>query len=442
MFKQIWQSLSKSTVKGRKGHPSTKKQGLSTEIVPELNDQDYEFLWLQLLEGVSHGWHSQKLVNFFKILGERGKEELWLSWLNRFEEKLLASSYADQQLGQKMLQFGQKAQDELLLKNIAEKSYQIGRLLVTRQPGSIIWEYEGPDQIFAQEIIAPIPTEIQTTIETENNQVEDQSLSAQPPEIKTEVKTVPDPWQDSPEPEENQPTRVETLTLKELVERLKNDSNLRSQVASQLQVNSDNIRDIITVLGQQMQIPPEELNSLFTQVIDDNNISDQTDQEVTQANEEQGKDRPAEFESLFYEGLAKADQGEMLEAIAYWDQALSLNPNFSAIWHNRGSALGHLGRLEEAIASFDQALKINPQDFQAWNDRGNALYNLKQWEKAIESWDQALTLKSDFVQAWYSRGCALEHLTRFEEAVQSYDQAIALKPDFEMAIARKNKLVS
>ncbi len=476
MFKQIWQNLKNPAIKGKKSLFSQGNKSVSTEALPSLNDSDYEFLWLQLLEGMAHGWHSQKLVHFFKVLGERGKEELWLSWLNRFEEKLLTSPSPNQQLGAKMVQFGQKTQDYPSIRKIGEKSSQIGRQLLNRQPGSTIWEYDGPDLIVVSSevqtdiqmnIQTNIQTDIQTDIQTETpktqevplsdllpkpelsyenahpspsepqdsvilplkeenkeieDQVEPQILSSEDEQLSSDS-SVPDPWQDTPAniPPQAPEPQVETLTFNELIARLKTDQNLRVQVANQLGVDSEDFQGLIATLQEKMQIPVEPVSP---------------PPPVTAVN----TDEPPEYEKLFYQGLEKADQGQMLEAIACWDQALELNPNISAIWHNRGSALGHLGRLEDAIASFDRAILINPKDYQAWNDRGNAFYNLQQWDNALNSWDNALQIKSDFTQAWYSRGCVLEHLNRLEEALRSYDKAIELKPDFEIAINRRNKL--
>ncbi|BDA65900.1 hypothetical protein CAL7716_000660 [Calothrix sp. PCC 7716] len=49
--------------------------------------------------------------------------------------------------------------------------------------------------------------------------------------------------------------------------------------------------------------------------------------------------------------------------------------------------LGQLGRFEEAIASYDKAVEIKPDFYEAWNNRGNALRNLERFEEAIISYD-------------------------------------------------------
>jgi tetratricopeptide (TPR) repeat protein len=116
-------------------------------------------------------------------------------------------------------------------------------------------------------------------------------------------------------------------------------------------------------------------------------------------------------------------------AVASYDQALKIKPDFHQAWYNRGGALADLGRLEEAVASYDQALKIKPDKDEAWTNRGVALFNLGRLEEAVASFDQALKIKPDKDEAWYNRGIALRNLGRLEEAVASFDQALQFKPD-------------
>ncbi|MBW4448065.1 MAG: tetratricopeptide repeat protein [Spirirestis rafaelensis WJT71-NPBG6] len=117
------------------------------------------------------------------------------------------------------------------------------------------------------------------------------------------------------------------------------------------------------------------------------------------------------------------------QAIASYDQALSIKPDLHLAWNNRGIALENLGRNSEAIASYDQALVIKPDDHEAWNNRGYALQNLGRNSEAIASYDKALVIKPDDHEAWNNRGIALRKLGRDSEAIASYDKALVIKPD-------------
>ncbi|MEH2159366.1 tetratricopeptide repeat protein, partial [Nostoc sp.] len=94
-----------------------------------------------------------------------------------------------------------------------------------------------------------------------------------------------------------------------------------------------------------------------------------------------------------------------------------------------GNALRNLGHNEEAIASYDQALKIKPDYHQAWYNRGYALGNLGRTEEAIASYDQALKIKPDYHQAWYNRRIAVIKLKwqKLTQAVTGFLQLISFR---------------
>ena len=66
-----------------------------------------------------------------------------------------------------------------------------------------------------------------------------------------------------------------------------------------------------------------------------------------------------------------------------------------------------LKRPAEALASYDRAIALKPDYAEAHNNRGNALRDLKRPEEALASYDRAIALKPDFAcGAQQSRQCA------------------------------------
>ncbi|MEP0785005.1 tetratricopeptide repeat-containing serine protease family protein [Coleofasciculus sp. FACHB-129] len=118
------------------------------------------------------------------------------------------------------------------------------------------------------------------------------------------------------------------------------------------------------------------------------------------------------------------------DALASYDKAIALKPDYTDAWHNRGAALGELQRYEDALASFDKAIALKPDDANIWNNRGLALEKLQRYEDAVASYDKAIALKADYAEAWNNRGNALQDLQHYEDAIASYDKAIALKADY------------
>ena len=145
------------------------------------------------------------------------------------------------------------------------------------------------------------------------------------------------------------------------------------------------------------------------------------------------KIKPDYHEAWNNRGVALSNLGRLEEAIASYDNALKFKPDLHEAWYGRGVALGNLGRDEEAITSYDTALKFKPDLHEAWYGRGVALFNLGRNEEAITSFDEALKIKSDYHEAWFGRGNALGNLGRLEEAIASYDNALKFKPDKDEA---------
>jgi predicted O-linked N-acetylglucosamine transferase (SPINDLY family) len=85
----------------------------------------------------------------------------------------------------------------------------------------------------------------------------------------------------------------------------------------------------------------------------------------------------------------------------------------------------------KAIEYFDKAISVSPDYSEAYLDRGLALYALKRHEEALKSYNEAIALNSESAEIYINLGVILEVLNRWDEAFVSYDKAIAIKPNFE-----------
>ena len=57
-----------------------------------------------------------------------------------------------------------------------------------------------------------------------------------------------------------------------------------------------------------------------------------------------------------------------------------------------GHALYGLKRYEEALAAFEQAIRLDPNYVSAYYTKGEALRKLERYEEAITAYDQAICL--------------------------------------------------
>ena len=117
-----------------------------------LKDEDYEFLFNQLLDGVAHGWHLGKIVKFFNNLEPRSPASEWVAWLIRFEKKIVFSNDPSQRrVGAIMMRFGELTQSDKELNELGALTSKIGKKLFLGDTAELIWEYDGSDRVTLEE---------------------------------------------------------------------------------------------------------------------------------------------------------------------------------------------------------------------------------------------------------------------------------------------------
>ena len=123
------------------------------------------------------------------------------------------------------------------------------------------------------------------------------------------------------------------------------------------------------------------------------------------------------------------------EAAAAFDQALALNPNAAIAHYNHGLLLGELGRPEAALAAHDRAIALQPDLALAHSQRGNVLSALDRHAEAMAAHDQALALDPNDAALWHNLGLSLGHQALFADAIQAQRRAIAADPGYAPAHA-------
>ena len=139
-------------------------------------------------------------------------------------------------------------------------------------------------------------------------------------------------------------------------------------------------------------------------------------------------------------GQALYREGDRLEAIKNFDQAIALDPKFADAHGNRANILVDAGFADEALKSFDRALALNPASAADWLNRGSLLQGLGRHDEALASFDKAIVCGADVAEAHVNRGNALTDLghldagdgidasPRFDEAKAAYATALKLDP--------------
>ena len=90
------------------------------------------------------------------------------------------------------------------------------------------------------------------------------------------------------------------------------------------------------------------------------------------------------------------------EALANFDQAITLNPNHAGAYSNRGSVLQDLNRFDEALASYDRAITLNPNHAVTFSNRAIALQGMKRIDEALASYEKALEIDPNLATTHYN----------------------------------------
>ena len=134
-------------------------------------------------------------------------------------------------------------------------------------------------------------------------------------------------------------------------------------------------------------------------------------------------------ETYFRRGYACYDLGLYDLAIANYDKAIQLEPDYTEAYINRGIAKIRLGQHFAAISDYDKAIQLEPDYTEAYYNRGTAKMRLGQHFAAISDYDKAIQLKPDYADAYYNRGIAKAYLGQHFAAISDYDKAIQRNPD-------------
>lgn len=140
-----------------------------------------------------------------------------------------------------------------------------------------------------------------------------------------------------------------------------------------------------------------------------------------------------EAQTQFSKGVALHQSGNLMQAKALYEQALSLNPRHPGALHLLGVLAAQLGNLRQAEELLRKAVALSPRSYAFHYDLGNVFSAQKQFQAALKSFDRAVALKPDDPDIHNNRGCALLELKHLKDAITSFSRAIALSPSFANA---------
>jgi tetratricopeptide (TPR) repeat protein len=105
-----------------------------------------------------------------------------------------------------------------------------------------------------------------------------------------------------------------------------------------------------------------------------------------------------------------------------------INSNQAVAHYNNGVTLGDAGKYDEAIAEYNQAIEIDPNYVSAYINLGWAYYQKKQYDLAITYYAKAIELDPDDITGYNGRGAAYLLTKQYQLAIADFDKSLKLKP--------------
>lgn len=140
---------------------------------------------------------------------------------------------------------------------------------------------------------------------------------------------------------------------------------------------------------------------------------------------------------LYSRGVSYDSLGLRDRALADFDAAIVLIPEFSNLYLYRGVIWGDKGQYQRALQDFLTVSRLTPTDPLAFNNLGNVYDRLGDFDQAIVSFDRAIGLRVDYAEAYYNRAHTYALKQEKERAIADYDQAISLQPLFSDAYVNR-----
>jgi tetratricopeptide (TPR) repeat protein len=130
--------------------------------------------------------------------------------------------------------------------------------------------------------------------------------------------------------------------------------------------------------------------------------------------------------ALNQRGLAKQGKGDLDGAMADYNQAIQLDPKYSAAYDNRGNLRRQKGDLSGALADTNQAISLNPKNAIACFNRAKVKEAKGDLDGAIADFNKAISLNPRYGAAYRERGNARQKKGDVNGASADLNQAAKL----------------
>lgn len=126
-------------------------------------------------------------------------------------------------------------------------------------------------------------------------------------------------------------------------------------------------------------------------------------------------------------GYAQRKNGETEAAISSFSESIKTSATADA-YTNRGVSYFLKGQLNEAVADYDKAISLDPNYGDAWNNRAWTYYKSGRIKDALTDADKAVSLIGGKAYVWDTRGHIYEALGNLKSATSDFEKALSIDP--------------
>ena len=142
----------------------------------------------------------------------------------------------------------------------------------------------------------------------------------------------------------------------------------------------------------------------------------------------------SEYTYFSNRGMAYFGLGEYTKALADYEEALRLNPQWLEAYEGRAEVYQELKQYDKAIADYTAALQLKPSSVLYIVALGNLFGLTEQHQQALDSFNKALALRPDTIQAYFGKAYAYYSLEDYQKALDNCNQALQLNKVQKIAI--------
>jgi tetratricopeptide (TPR) repeat protein len=95
---------------------------------------------------------------------------------------------------------------------------------------------------------------------------------------------------------------------------------------------------------------------------------------------------------LISRGMRSLQAGEDSEAVDSFSDAITLQPDMTAAWHQRALARFHAGDVNGAIRDLEETIRREPRNFSAFRTLTNISTAREDWKGAYAAWQKVMEL--------------------------------------------------